>query len=250
MTTSIKDVLDAHAENALLNLHTALPGIITIFDPATQMATVQLAIKRIVQDEEIIIAPLLDVPVMQPSAGGFHVTMPITNGDECLVVFSERAIDNWVTSGGIQKPIEYRHHNISDAFAIIGVNSNPNAIPDYNPGSLQLRNEAGDQSITLNPDNSIVIDTTTDVIVNSATTTVNSPEVEVNATNTVINTNTAQVEAALSAILTTPNTTINSTVAVLGSLSINGIVLETHTHDQGGDSDNSEEVAVDAPRNP
>ena len=63
---------------------------------------------------------LVDVPAVFPSGGGFTLTFPIHQGDECLVVFADRCIDAWWQSGGIGEPLETRTHNLSDGFALVG----------------------------------------------------------------------------------------------------------------------------------
>ena len=76
---------------------TALPGIIQSFDPQALTCEVQPAIKGRMTTEkgiELVNMPLLlDCPVVFPHAGGCSLTFPIQPGDECLVVFSSRAID-------------------------------------------------------------------------------------------------------------------------------------------------------------
>lgn len=136
------------------NLRVAIPGIIDSFDAATQTVTVQPTIREKIQKEdgsqEWIALPLLvDVPIVLPRAGNFILTMPITKGDECLVMFSDMCIDAWFSNGGIQNQIEKRRHDLSDSFAILGCYSQPNVIPNYSTASAQLRNEAGTAYIEL-----------------------------------------------------------------------------------------------------
>ena len=45
-TPDLLDVLDLFGENLLNNLHTALPGRVESYDPATQRADVQPLIRR------------------------------------------------------------------------------------------------------------------------------------------------------------------------------------------------------------
>jgi phage baseplate assembly protein gpV len=135
-------------DNALLNLHTSMPGIIDSFDPVTQIATVQPAIKRILRDgQEINLPKLINVPVMFPRAGGYSFTLPVKQGDECKITFCERALDSWVQSGGIQAPIDRRKHNLSDAYVELGLYSQPNVIENFEMGGAQLRSDSGDTYI-------------------------------------------------------------------------------------------------------
>lgn len=136
------------------NFRVAIPGIIDSFDAATQTVTVQPTIRERIQKEdgsqEWVNLPLLvDVPIVIPRAGNFVLTMPLTKGDECLVIFGDMCMDAWFSNGGIQNQIEKRRHDLSDSFAILGCFSQPNVIPNYSTNSTQLRNEAGTAYIEL-----------------------------------------------------------------------------------------------------
>lgn len=141
-------------EDFAANLRCAMPGIIQAFDVDTQTATVQCAIReKIAQDDLgqkwIDIPLLLDVPICIPRAGGFALTLPVKQGDECLVVFADMCIDAWFSNSGVQNQIEKRRHDLSDAFAVLGVWSQPRVLPNYSADSAQLRNEAGTVHIDL-----------------------------------------------------------------------------------------------------
>lgn len=151
-TDTLSEVIDFLITKRLADTHTSLPGIIESFNPDTQLARVSLNLTRVritkndqgeQVEESIAIAPIIDVPVQFPSGGGFHVTFPMSSGDECLVVFSERAIDNWLRFGGIQKPIDKRMHEYTDAFAIPGIKSIPNALSSFSTNSLNLGTDDG-----------------------------------------------------------------------------------------------------------
>lgn len=113
-------------ENSLMfKMHCSIPAIVQSYNPKAQTVEVQPAIRERVIDEDGNIGyrnyPLLiNVPVAFPQAGGFSITFPINKGDECLVVFSDLAIDNWWKSGNVQNPVEIRRHDLSDGMAIFG----------------------------------------------------------------------------------------------------------------------------------
>ena len=112
-------------DNRLKELHTALPGIIQSFDPELQTVSVQPAIKRIFksisEDSQELIAMelpiLINVPILYPRGGGFSLTFPISVGDECLLLFSERSIDRWHIFGGTNEPGAKRFHSLSDGIS-------------------------------------------------------------------------------------------------------------------------------------
>lgn len=135
-------------------LRVACPGIIQSFDSKEQTVTVQLTLREQVSNSEynkewMEIPLLLDVPIVVPRAGGYTLTMPIKQGDECLVIFGDMCIDAWWELGGIQNQLEKRRHDLSDGFAILGVWSQPKVLQNYSTDSCQLRNEKGTSYIEL-----------------------------------------------------------------------------------------------------
>lgn len=135
-------------------LRVSLPGIVQSFDPATCTCTIQPAIAGQGVDEkgQIQSAPLpllTDVPVIFPRGGGCTITFPVKAGDECLVVFSDRCIDFWWQNGGVQEPVDPRQHDLSDAFAFVGPQSQAQKISGISTTSVQVRTEDGSSFIEL-----------------------------------------------------------------------------------------------------
>jgi len=132
----------------------SLPVIIQSFDPVKCTCTAQPAIQALVRQkdgtQQYVNMPLLvDVPVCFPNAGDFVLTFPVAQGDEALIVFGDRCIDNWWNSSGIQPQVttqgvgELRFHDLSDGFAIIGPFSKPNAPSGISTSTVQLRTKDG-----------------------------------------------------------------------------------------------------------
>jgi phage baseplate assembly protein gpV len=144
LSGSMDDAVIEYLESRLRDLHTSVPGIIVSFNAAKQTATVQPAIKRIfVEDGPVNLPVCTDVPVKFPGGGGFFLTFPVKAGDECELKFSERAIDFWYQNGAVQLPSEYRMHDLSDAIADVGLNSQPNVIPTLCTTGAELRTRDG-----------------------------------------------------------------------------------------------------------
>ncbi|WP_048784601.1 Gp138 family membrane-puncturing spike protein [Pantoea vagans] len=142
-------------------LRVSMPGIIQSFDPITCTCTVQPAISGQVANEagELKSAPLpllVDVPVVFPRGGGCTITFPVKAGDECLVVFSDRCIDFWWQNGGVQEPVDPRQHDLSDAFAFIGPQSQAEVIGNISTSTLQMRTDDGAAYIELDPNSHAV----------------------------------------------------------------------------------------------
>lgn len=149
-SSSADEAASAQIEGRLKDLHTCMPGIIVSFDPDKQTAVVQPAIQRIFTENGAVNLPVcVDVPVAFPGGGDFWLTFPVKPGDECILQFSERAIDNWYASGGAQAPAEYRLHDLSDGIAQVGLTSQPHKLSDLQMGGAELRTRSRSTYIRL-----------------------------------------------------------------------------------------------------
>ena len=101
---------DAFKQEIFHSLHCALPGNILSFDPETQTASIQPAVKL----GSLPYPILTDVPVFMP------IPFEINPGDACLVVFSDVDIDRWFETGEASAPNSPRRHSLSDGFAFVG----------------------------------------------------------------------------------------------------------------------------------
>lgn len=176
-----REVSESVAMDLLLSGHSSglyfcRPGIIKEFDPATNLAVVRPAIQAKVtpregQPQYITFPTIIRVPVVIPYAqkAGLCITVPIRKGDECLLVFSDRMIDNFVKTGGIVKPeccggdnktSEPRQHDLTDAICIPGFISQPFKIPEWNTNAIEIRNRERTCFFSMNENRDITISTT------------------------------------------------------------------------------------------
>jgi len=125
----LRTVLDNLKADILYNLNCHQLGVIESFDAAKQTASIQLSVLRVVGNEEIPYPLLTDCPIMFPAAGGAYMTFPVVQGDPCLVLFNDRDIDNWFTTGNVVAPNTSRAHSLSDGIAILGIRSLANPPP-------------------------------------------------------------------------------------------------------------------------
>lgn len=154
-------------ENTLANARMAMPGEIVDFDSEKQTATVQPALKERIHGEWEQLPQLPDVPVVFPRAGGYCLTFPVKEGDECLIIFSDMCIDSWWQSGGIQTQLEMRRHDLSDAIAVLGITSVPKAVKNYSTTSVQLRNEEQGSYFEITNENDINIKSSSAIYIES-----------------------------------------------------------------------------------
>lgn len=188
-----------NADRALLN--TSIPAKILNYNPVTQKAVIQPTITALLKDGRVIPYPELeDVPVMFPSTNKSMLTFPIEINDTVLLVFSQRSLDNWLSTENTTpvNPSDYRKHDFSDAIAIPGLFSFPRAInaPDKHTlthstndlviahnigsanenevrlkedGTITISSGAGTK-LTLNLDGTVSLDAPTSLTVNAPTT--------------------------------------------------------------------------------
>lgn len=139
-----QEVLRAALEYALGEVHTALPGRVEAYDPATQKADIKPLLQRLVATEEgdelLEELPVLpQVPVMFPRTQGAFITFPVAAGDHVLLVFNERSIDNFIAGDGEDTdPDEYRTHDLSDAVAFLGFYPDSKAIAEADNDTERL----------------------------------------------------------------------------------------------------------------
>ncbi len=142
------------ADTLSAQIKVAMPGIIQSFNPVKQTAVIQLSIYDRINLNGIVtweqIPLLVDVPVMFPRAGGYSITFPVTEGNECLVIFADMCIDAQYQNGGINNiQMDRRRHDLSDGFAIITGTSQPNSLASVNTSSLIIQKDDGTATIKL-----------------------------------------------------------------------------------------------------
>lgn len=114
-------------------------GEIQSFDSTKKTVTVQHLFKRVLADGTTKSRPiLLDVPVLTLQGGGGAITFPITKGDQCLLLFSDRNLDAWYQNGAEAPPFTDRAHDISDGIAIVGLNALTSAVSPYEASAVKL----------------------------------------------------------------------------------------------------------------
>jgi hypothetical protein len=130
-------------------IRVAIPARVVSFNASKQTIVAQPLIREKIIDRAngnvkwVTLPQILDVPVQFPQGGDYVLTMPLQPGDEVQLQFNDLNIDSWFTSGGIQNWNDKRRHDLSDAVAIPGINSQPNVIPDISTDSTELRSKDG-----------------------------------------------------------------------------------------------------------
>lgn len=145
----LPDVLDEHKRETRRGANCARVGVVTAFYPGSdgQSPTVDVSIAQVqitsVQEDGTRTLkpypPLKNLPVYYPSGGNYTMTFPINVGDECLIVFHDRELDNWLINGEGQAPTTSRLHDLSDGIALVGMRSYPRSIGAASTNAVQIK---------------------------------------------------------------------------------------------------------------
>lgn len=152
------DVLNSLKRDILINLNCHHIGTIQSFDTAKQTVEASLNYKRtffrpnaigvvspVLEDYPVII----DAPVIILGGGNGLLTFPIQKGDECILLFNDRDIDNWFSGSSTSGVASPRLHAFTDAIALIGPRSLSNIITNYSSESVDLRTKSGNVKVSI-----------------------------------------------------------------------------------------------------
>lgn len=145
------------AEDALqARIWTMLPGIVqsVTVSGGVPVASVQLAIKGYDSNpdgtrtfHDIPILP--HCPIVFPRGGGYSMTFPIKKGDECMVQFASRSLDEWWQTGKGQPPYDFRKHDLSDGVCFVGLTSRAKPLSGISTSTAQFRSDDGATMVEL-----------------------------------------------------------------------------------------------------
>lgn len=228
------------------------PGKIVHYDPVEQLSKILLSNDKTYSnsdeaDRQVSRVLLEDVPTYTPGGGGWHMTFPIKEGDNCLVSFSKTGYDHWLfdnkdaagrTQDGQPQPWTRRRFSLRDGFAQVGWNNIPTAISDYHPDDAEFRNadreqrvslleggdihiKAGATTVNVSKDGAITM-VATDVDVTAATSTFNG---DLHCTGTISAPN---IDATTA--ITTPVLEASTSLKALGV----EVILHKHSNPEGG----------------
>jgi hypothetical protein len=146
----MKDLLDLFRKDLLQNLNCHHIGTIESFDAENQLATATVNYTQTYfnYDEALAVYKpvavnypvLVDCPVICLGGGNSSLTFPIQKGDECVVLFNDRDLDNWYNGGPGSQVATPRLHSFSDGIILVGIRSNANRLQNYDTSRAVLQN--------------------------------------------------------------------------------------------------------------
>lgn len=132
---TIVEALEGLIEARLRDVRVAVPAQVVSYDRTIQAASVQPLIQDGYTKEDgtrgVETMPQIPrVPVMFPGD-----RYDLVKGDTVLLIISHASLDKWKSKGGVTDPLTDRHHDMSDAMAIPGLNDFKNPSPQVASGA-------------------------------------------------------------------------------------------------------------------
>lgn len=168
------DLLNLFKKNLLMDFNCHQIGTVQSFDETQMTASVTLNYKKtsftfnqetFAYDAVLSDYPIIaEAPVVVLNTATTALTAPIQAGNECIVLYNDRDLDNWFATGSGSPNATARLHSYADALVLIGVSSLSNVIQAYDTVRLMIRAGNTSGSITavgVNPQNSKVLITNT-----------------------------------------------------------------------------------------
>jgi hypothetical protein len=148
---SLADAFNLVKKDVMLNLNCHHIGTVQSFNSTKQTATATINYKKTffqlnattgLYNPVLFDYPMLiDAPVifLGGSLGQYGLTFPVVQGDECLILFNDRDIDNWFTGGGGGAVATPRLHSFADGIILVGLRSLGNVLQNFDTAHAALR---------------------------------------------------------------------------------------------------------------
>lgn len=142
---SLKNLLDRVSNNLLRKLNCVKLGKIKTFYADKQRADIQI-------DNY---PPISDVPVSFICGANFSIQVPIEQGDDCIVLFCDGDLDNWVNGAGYIPAFSQDRHGLNGAIALVGIKNILTKVENYITSGIRIQYkgseiELNDSGITIN----------------------------------------------------------------------------------------------------
>lgn len=131
----------------MADTHTALPAEIVSYDDSDLRAEVKLLLKDESGEARIIV----DAPVLTLRANGVAVVPPYSEGDNVLLVFSEKDLEGTLFDGTPREAEYERRHSLDDAIVAGGLTaSNESISVGGSSDAFRIGDEGGNGYLEIN----------------------------------------------------------------------------------------------------
>lgn len=156
MTIATSDTDPAEALRVLfdrlaLGLRTAIPGVVVAVSADGTTVDVQPAVslaQRLETVSEVRLPVIRGVPlqVLGSHTAGVFVTVPVSVGDDGLLVVCDRALDGWQFGDGVVKAADTaspRHHDLTDSVFLPGLRRAGQPVTAPSSSAVEVRTADG-----------------------------------------------------------------------------------------------------------
>lgn len=167
----LEQYLEAYFYRKQSGIWTSMPGVVNTWNYPNNKQNTVSAVPAVMgyarqSDGTFMATPMpehLDVPVYYAGGGGFHITHPISQGDEGVLMYQSRCIDGfWQNGATPTKPAaqpDYaipteagaRMHDLSDPIFVPFKMSDKNKLQSISTTSCQIRSDDGTSYIEMLP---------------------------------------------------------------------------------------------------
>ena len=140
----LKNLLDIFEDYILRKLNCVKLGKIKTFYADKQCADIQI-------DDYPLIS---GVPVSFICGANFSIQVPVEEGDDCIVLFCDGDLDNWVEGKGYVPAFSQDRHGLNGAVALLGIKNILTKVDNYITSGVRIQYKGSE--IELN-DSGIVI---------------------------------------------------------------------------------------------
>lgn len=127
-------------EDRLKDVHTCLPGRVVQYYPAEQLADVQISVPV----NRLKVPVLVKIPVAWPRTAQAIIHMPMTTGDDVMVLIPEETIGTWRANNGAYAPTgDLRRHSLSGAYCYPGGYPDDRKLEIGTPTKITIKCAAG-----------------------------------------------------------------------------------------------------------
>lgn len=125
----LKNLLDRFAKTFIQKINCVKVGKISSFDATNQTATVEIE----------GYPTLANVPVSFICGAKFSIQVPVEEGDDCIVLFCDTDLDNWVDGKGAEPAFSQNIHGLNGAVALLGIKNILTKIDNYITNGIRVK---------------------------------------------------------------------------------------------------------------
>lgn len=160
---TLAELIHMVIDSRLIDVHVSLPAKVESYDASTQTVSVTPMINRMVPDGDTPpnyvsekLPKLADVPVAQPRGGGFFAAFPLQAGDYGMLVFAERNMGTYRSTGNQSDPGDLTMHGLSGAYFVPAVAPDSKALSNAHATNLVIGSDTnGSSRIVIKPSGEI-----------------------------------------------------------------------------------------------